>query len=133
MKNLILLSCLFLLSSCYTTQQIPPLGASYPIELTNANFQFEIVESKNVSVVYFWAVWCGPCKTTGPIFKELAETEIGNTIYGKVNVDESPEISSKYAITNLPTVIVLKNGKVVDRYIGTFSKEIVGNMVTKAY
>ena len=132
MKNLLLfVFTILLLSSCSTTKDVSLPGAA-PIEITNANFQETILDNENISVVYFWAVWCGPCRSTAPVFKNLAKTEIGNTTYGKVNVDESPEIATKYGIRSIPSLLIIKNGEVVDRHVGTFTEELVGRKVEGA-
>lgn len=132
MKNLILLSfSILLLSNCSTTKDKSFTGAA-PLEITNENFQETVLDNENVSVVYFWAVWCGPCRTAAPVFKKLAKTEVGNTTYGKVNVDESPEIATKYGIRSIPTLLFFKDGKLVDRHVGSFSKELVGRKVEGA-
>lgn len=127
-RAFIYLSLLLLMfGGCKTTQTLlPTLGVN---ELTEANFQSEVLDNEHISVVYFWAVWCGPCKTAGPTFKKIAKTEIGNTNYGKINVDESPDIAGLYGIRSIPTLLFFKNGEVVDRYVGVFSKGIVGEKV----
>ncbi len=132
MKNLIfiVLSGL-LLSSCSTTKD-KSLSSAAPLELSSANFQQKVLENENISVVYFWAVWCGPCRTTAPVFKKLAKTEVGNTTYGKVNVDESPEIATKYGIRSIPTLLFFKDGKLIDKHVGGFTKELVGMKVKAA-
>lgn len=132
MKNLIfIVLLLLLLSSCSTTKDKSLTGAA-PLELSGTNFQQTVLENENISVVYFWAVWCGPCRVTAPVFKKLAKTEVGNTTYGKVNVDESPEIATKYGIRSIPTLLFFKDGKVVDKHVGSFSKELVGKKVEGA-
>ena len=128
--NKIFIGVLFLIafSSCYTSKPVLTYHTK-PVEVTNTNFKEQILEYENVSVLYFWAVWCGPCKISGPILDELAGTEIGLTKYGKVNVDENPEIAAKYSIRSIPTILFIKNGEVRDKYVGVFSKELVGKKV----
>ena len=122
MNKLILLSlAMFLFSNCGAPNQKAITEGSF-LEVSDANFHNEILKKENVSVVYFWAVWCGPCKITAPVFKELAETEIGNTTYGKVNVDENPLIIRKYGIRTIPALSFFINGQEVDRPVGVFSK-----------
>ena len=129
MKKIILFTLsILLLNSCSSTKNNQTVHGG-TVELTNANFKPTILENKNVSVVYFWAVWCGPCRMTGPILKEMAKTEIGNTIYGKVNVDNNPLIAQKYGIRSIPTTLIIKDGKVVDKYVGVFSKELLGGKI----
>lgn len=132
MKNLLLLFLsIGLLSSCGMTKQSSSNGGS-PLELTNDNFQTSVLKNKNISVVYFWAVWCGPCRMAAPVFKKLAKTEIGNTTYAKVNVDESPEIATKYGIRSIPTLLFFKDGELVDKHVGSFTKELVGRKIEAA-
>ncbi len=91
-------------------------------EFTDSNFQETAIDNGGVSVVDFWAEWCGPCRMIGPIIEELA-TEYGERAkIGKVNVDHNPEISSKYGVRSIPTILILKNGEVVDKQVGVTSK-----------
>ena len=117
-----------LFSSCFSSKSNSIDGVK-PIELNAENFQSTIIENENISVVYFWAVWCGPCRMTGPVMNDLAKTEIGNTTYGKVNVDENEELAVRYGIRSIPTILIMKNGKVVDKYVGVFTKDLVGDLI----
>jgi thioredoxin 1 len=91
------------------------------IEVNSANYD-EIIGSDKPVVIDFWATWCGPCKAIAPYIEELAVEFEGKAIVGKVNVDENSDISAKYGVRNIPTVIFVKNGKVVDKQIGATSK-----------
>ena len=91
------------------------------LELTDLNFKEEVTDFKGISVVDFWAVWCGPCKMISPIIEELSK-EYSQIKVGKVDVDSNPEISIKYSIRSIPTVLFLKDGEVVDKHIGAASK-----------
>jgi thioredoxin 1 len=93
-----------------------------PIELTDANFQNEVMESDKPVLVDFWAVWCGPCRAIAPIVEELARDYDGKLKVGKVDVDNNPEISMRFGIRSIPTVMVFKGGKVVDQVIGAMPK-----------
>ncbi len=90
-------------------------------EFTDGNFQ-ETALSGGVSVVDFWAEWCGPCRLIGPIIDELATSYEGQVKIGKLNVDENPEVSLKYGIRSIPTILILKDGEVVDKQVGVASK-----------
>ena len=90
-------------------------------EFTDSNFQ-ETALSGGVSVVDFWAEWCGPCRLIGPIVDELATEYDGKATVGKVNVDHNPEISMKYGVRSIPTILFIKDGEVVDKHVGTATK-----------
>jgi len=90
-------------------------------EFTDSNFQ-ETALSGGVSVVDFWAEWCGPCRLIGPIVDELATEYDGKATIGKVNVDHNPEISMKYGVRSIPTILFIKDGEVVDKHVGTATK-----------
>ena len=95
------------------------------IEITDKNFE-ELVEKSGVPVMIdFWAEWCGPCRMVGPIVDELATEYTGKAVVGKVNVDENPDISAKFGIRNIPTVIFLKSGQVVDKSVGAVPKNVL--------
>jgi thioredoxin 1 len=92
---------------------------------TDGNFGTEVLESSQVSVVDFWAEWCGPCRVVGPVVEELAKDYEGKAVIGKVNVDENPEITTKYGIRNIPTILFIKNGEVVDKHVGSAPKSVL--------
>lgn len=92
------------------------------LELTDANFEQEIASFEGVAVVDFWALWCGPCKMISPIIEEMAEKYAGKIKVGKVDVDTNSQVSLKYAIRSIPTVLFFKNGVVVDKHVGTAPK-----------
>ncbi len=90
-------------------------------QFTDNNFQ-EAALAGGVSVVDFWAEWCGPCRLIGPIIDDLSKEYEGKATIGKVNVDENPEISTKYGIRSIPTILIIKNGEVVDKQVGVTTK-----------
>ncbi len=98
------------------------------LELTDANFEETIASGKPV-LVDFWAEWCGPCRMVGPIVEELSSDYEGKAIVGKVNVDENPEISSKYGVRNIPTILFFKNGEVVDKSVGAVPKNVLSEKI----
>ena len=94
-------------------------------ELTDKNFNKIIKESKKSILVDFWAPWCGPCRVMGPILEEL-EKEIGEIAeIGKLNVDENPESASHYSISSIPTLILFKDGKPQEEFLGIQSKDFL--------
>ena len=97
-------------------------------EFTDANFKTEVLESDKLSVIDFWAEWCGPCRAIGPVIEELAKEYDGIVNVGKVNVDHNPEISMNYGITSIPAILFVKGGQVVDKLVGAQPK---GNFVKK--
>ena len=99
-----------------------------PINLTDSNFDIE--KSKySLLVVDFWAAWCGPCKMVTPIIEQLAEQYAGKIIFGKVNVDENPHISQRFGIQSIPTLMILKEGQVIDVMIGALPKGQIENRI----
>jgi thioredoxin 1 len=93
------------------------------VTITDANFDTEVTQSNQAVLVDFWAVWCGPCQTQGPIVEEVARAMEGKAKVGKLNVDENPSVSQKFGIMSIPTLMIFKNGAVVKQFIGVQSKE----------
>ncbi len=91
------------------------------LEFTDANFQ-ETALSGGVAVIDFWAEWCGPCRLIGPIVEDLAKDFEGKVKIGKVNFNENPQISMQYGIRSIPTILIIKDGQVVDKHVGTTTK-----------
>jgi thioredoxin 1 len=87
------------------------------LEITDAGFE-EILKSDKPLVIDFWAEWCGPCRMVGPIVEELANEYADKVTIGKVDVDNNDEITSRYGIRNIPTILFIKNGQVVDKQVG---------------
>ena len=95
---------------------------SKPIELTDSSFNNEVLNSDEPVLVDFWAEWCGPCRMVGPIVEELAQEYEGKAKIGKVDVDSNPEISMKYGIRSIPSLLIFKGGEVVDQIVGVVPK-----------
>jgi thioredoxin 1 len=94
------------------------------VEITDANFE-EIINSDKPVLVDFWAEWCGPCKMIGPVVEELAGEYEGRAVIGKVNVDENAAVSAKFGIRSIPTLLIFKNGQIVDKQIGAVPKAVL--------
>jgi thioredoxin 1 len=97
---------------------------SIPLKITDADIE-ELIKKYDTIVVDCWAPWCGPCRMVGPVIEELAKEMQGKVVFGKLNVDENPMTSTKHQIMSIPTLLVFKNGNLVDRLIGAYPKEIL--------
>ncbi|TDX01176.1 thioredoxin [Dinghuibacter silviterrae] len=91
-------------------------------EFTDSNFQETVLGSDKLTVVDFWAEWCGPCRAIGPVIEELSKDYNGKVNVGKVNVDNNPQVSMNYGITSIPAILFIKDGKVVDKLVGAQPK-----------
>jgi len=101
-----------------------------PIEITDATFK-EIIQKHPLVVVDCWAPWCGPCRMVAPVIRELARDYAGKILFGKLNVDENPEVSAQYQIMSIPTLLVFKNGKLVDKIVGAMPRQMLEPKITR--
>ncbi|HLF33827.1 MAG TPA: thioredoxin [Cyclobacteriaceae bacterium] len=95
-----------------------------PIEITDSNYE-QIINVEKPVMVDFWAEWCGPCRIIGPVVEEMAQDYDGRVVVGKVDVDNNPSITAKFGVRSIPTLLIFKNGQIVDKQIGAVPKSIL--------
>ena len=98
-------------------------------EFTDKNFQETAIDGGGVAVVDFWAQWCGPCRLVAPIIEDLAKDYDGKALVGKLDVDSNPEVSFKYGVRSIPTILILKDGEVVDKHVGATTKHVLSQKI----
>lgn len=101
------------------------------LEFTDSNFEDKVLNSGNVTVVDFWAQWCGPCRAIAPIIEELADEYAGTALVGKVDVDANQELAMQYSIRSIPTILILKDGQVVEKHVGAITKPALQAKIEK--
>ncbi len=94
-------------------------------EITDQNFEKDVVNSKKITLVDFWAPWCGPCRQLSPLIDELSNDMENKIEVFKCNIDENPESPSKYGVRGIPTLMIFKNGKLLDSKVGSISKSVL--------
>jgi thioredoxin 1 len=102
-----------------------------PVELNEANFEQEVLKASTPVLVDFWAVWCGPCKMIAPIVDELAVEYEGKLKIGKVDVDNNQQIAMQFGIRSIPTLLIFKDGKVVEQIVGAAPKKSLIEKLSK--
>ena len=103
------------------------------VTLTKENFDKEVLESKIPVLVDFWATWCGPCRMLAPVVEQVSEENEGKLAVGKVNVDDCPDLAMKFGVMSIPTLILFKDGQVVDKRVGYQPKNQLDEMIRKAF
>jgi len=101
-----------------------------PVELTDASFS-EFIQKYPLVVIDCWAPWCAPCRILSPIIEEMAHDYAGKIAFGKVNVDENPRVAMEYGIMSIPTLLIFKNGRLVDRIVGAMPRKLLEPRITR--
>ena len=98
------------------------------VNITNANFKEEVLDSDKKVLVDFWAPWCGPCRMVSPIVEEIAEENAAIKV-AKINIDEQPQLASQYGVMSIPTLMVFENGDIADKAVGARNKAFILQML----
>ena len=101
------------------------------VTLTSSNFDDEVKEAATPILVDFWAEWCGPCRMVTPVLEKLADEYAGKARVGKVNVDEQGGLAAKFGVQSIPTLLLFKEGKVVEQFIGATSRDVLAKLLDK--
>ena len=99
------------------------------VHITKDNFEEVVLKNDLPVLVDFWATWCGPCKMIGPIVEELSEELAGKAVFGKLNVDNQPELAMQFQVMSIPTLLLFKNGEIVNKKVGFMPKEKLVEML----
>jgi thioredoxin 1 len=118
LQHIQIIGCIF--ASLFKTKKIKNNIMAH--EFTDSNFKSEVLDSEKLSVIDFWAEWCGPCRAIGPVIEDLSKEYAGKVNVGKVNVDHNPQVSMNYGITSIPAILFVKGGQVVDKLVGAQPK-----------
>jgi thioredoxin 1 len=107
------------------------MASSFVKELSDSAFDSEVLRSPIPYLVDFWAPWCGPCRMVAPIIEELAQEYAGKLAVGKINVDDYQQIAARYGVASIPTIMIFKNGQLVERVVGALPKPMLKQIVDK--
>jgi thioredoxin 1 len=102
-----------------------------PVELTDSSFETEVLKSTIPVLIDFWAIWCGPCRMVSPIVEELAGEYTGKLKVGKVDVDTNPSTAMQYGIRSIPTLLLFKDGQVVEQIVGAVPKRVIVDKLSR--
>ena len=101
------------------------------LEITDENFELEVEKEETITLVDFWATWCGPCRKLSPVIDELANEFDGKVKFVKIKADENTQTAQKYSISGVPSLLVFKNGEVVERMVNIVPKSVIINNLNK--
>ena len=101
------------------------------LEITDENFEVEVEKEEKITLVDFWATWCGPCRKLSPVIEELANEFEGKVKFAKIKADENTQTAQKYSISGVPSLLVFKNGEVVERMVNIVPKSVIINNLNK--
>jgi thioredoxin 1 len=101
------------------------------VHVTDGDFELQILKSEVPVLVDFWAAWCGPCRTVGPVVEELAGEYVGKVKMAKINVDENNQTPKRYGVRGIPTLMLFKDGQVVDQIVGAVPKSRIEELLSK--
>ena len=113
-----------------SSQEQEKSAPNKPVDLTDATFK-EAVENHALVVIDCWAPWCGPCRYVSPIIEEIARDYVGKIFFGKLNVDENRRVAMQYGIMSIPTLLIFKNGRLVDQVIGAMPRRMLEPKITR--
>lgn len=108
------------------------MASADTVELSDSTFEDQVIKSETPVLVDFWASWCGPCRMLAPVVEDIASSYAGRLKVGKVNVDENQEITMKYGIRSIPTLILFKDGQAVEQIIGAVPKSEIERILKKS-
>ena len=95
------------------------------LTITDQNFEEVVLKSDKVVLIDLWAEWCGPCRMVGPIVEEMAKEYEGRAVIGKLDVDNNPETTNRFGVRNIPTILFIKSGEIVDKQVGAVPKAVL--------
>ncbi len=101
------------------------------IEINSSNFDTEVKNAEGLILIDFWAPWCGPCKMQTPILEKLSQSPDITATIGKVNTDENPDLAQKFGISSIPTLVIMKKGQEIDRFVGVQPEAVLKRKLTQ--